>query len=340
MITRSALEPDLVMLDLDGVVYHGSRAVVGAVPALRDFARRGLPYAFLTNNASRSPETVAEQIAEYGVPVHPAQVRTSAQAVAQALAQRLPVGDPVAVFGAPALAEAVDRAGLRAVQPEDLPSEARLLEQPPAAIAMGYSAQLRAGDLRAAISCVRAGAGFWATNPDPSVPGEHGVYPGNGTFVDIVERFTGVPARIAGKPAPVLPQQVISEYRAVRPVMVGDRCSTDIAAGRAAGCLSVLVLTGIDDVHAALQAPAEQQPDRIVADLRDLLRPLPAVEVSGDAAACGSSSARLVAGRIEALGPAEGAVQAALALSRARGGLPLDPGNLPRRFTGEELHDE
>ena len=68
---------DLLVLDLDGVLYVGRAAVPGAVEAL---ATAGLPTGFATNNASRTPQEVAAHLTELGIPARPEQVTTSSQA--------------------------------------------------------------------------------------------------------------------------------------------------------------------------------------------------------------------------------------------------------------------
>ena len=51
---------DAILSDLDGVVYAGPDPIPGAVPALNRAQREGVAVAYVTNNASRSVETVAE----------------------------------------------------------------------------------------------------------------------------------------------------------------------------------------------------------------------------------------------------------------------------------------
>ena len=71
---------DLAMLDLDGVVYVGSDAVPGAPEHVAAARAAGMRVAFITNNASRPPEAVAEHLRELGVEAGPDDVVTSAQA--------------------------------------------------------------------------------------------------------------------------------------------------------------------------------------------------------------------------------------------------------------------
>src|SRR5437773_8268498 len=75
-----AAEYDVALLDLDGVVYSGPQAVPGAVAALAAVRESGLRLAFVTNNASRSPSAIAEQLSRLGVAARSADVVTSAQA--------------------------------------------------------------------------------------------------------------------------------------------------------------------------------------------------------------------------------------------------------------------
>ena len=55
---------DTALLDLDGVVYVGGRAVPGAPEHLSRVRARGQRLAFITNNASRPPEAVAEHLTD------------------------------------------------------------------------------------------------------------------------------------------------------------------------------------------------------------------------------------------------------------------------------------
>lgn len=57
-------EYDSLLLDLDGTVYEGGRAIEHVVSAL---SGAGLPVMYVTNNASRAPEVVAAQLREIGL---------------------------------------------------------------------------------------------------------------------------------------------------------------------------------------------------------------------------------------------------------------------------------
>jgi len=62
---------DVVLLDLDGTVYVGETAVPGAVAVVAALRRQGVRPAFVTNNASRTPGAVADQLTGLGMPCSP-----------------------------------------------------------------------------------------------------------------------------------------------------------------------------------------------------------------------------------------------------------------------------
>ena len=62
MTDSLALRHDVALLDLDGVVYIGDDAVDGAVEGLAAARATGMGLAFVTNNAGRPPEDVAEHL--------------------------------------------------------------------------------------------------------------------------------------------------------------------------------------------------------------------------------------------------------------------------------------
>ena len=103
---------DVLLLDLDGVVYIGGTAIPGAPEALQQASADGAHLAYVTNNASRTPAAVAAMLTGMGVPAKAADVVTSAQAAARLLAEKLPPKAKVLVIGALALRLAIRERGL------------------------------------------------------------------------------------------------------------------------------------------------------------------------------------------------------------------------------------
>lgn len=248
---------DCLFVDLDGVVYRGREAVPHAVAALNDHPARKL---YVTNNASRTPETVADQLAEYGLRAGADDVVTSAQAAAAHLATLLPPGAKVLVTGGDGLVRAVQENGLDPVHSAD---EAD-------AVIQGYSPKLGWKDLAEASYAVARGIPWVASNTDMSVPTARGIAPGNGTFVAAVTSATGVTPIVTGKPHAPIMELARKRTEAQRPLVIGDRLDTDIAAAVAAGFDSLLVLTGVSGWQELVEMPAAQLPTRVAPDLRVL----------------------------------------------------------------------
>lgn len=253
---------DLVILDLDGVVYLIDQPIPGAAGAVTALRERGVPVAYATNNASRRPGAVADLLVRLGVPADAGEVLTSAQAAAAALAERHPPGSPVLVVGAEALRAEVRDAGLIAVDAG---------EPTPRAVVQGYGRDVGWPQLAEACVAVLAGADWVATNTDATLPSARGPLPGNGALVAAIRTAVGrEPDLVVGKPAPGLFSIAAGRVGARRPLVVGDRLDTDIEGAVRAGMDSMLVLTGITSPRMLLQAPPEQRPTYVAADLSGL----------------------------------------------------------------------
>lgn len=270
--TALAERYDVALLDLDGVVYLGQDPVPGAAAALATAVEHGLRLGFVTNNASRSPEAVAEQLARLGVPARPEQVITSSQTAARVLAGAVAPGARVLIVGTDALADQIRAVGL-------VPT--RELTEPVAAVVQGFSPDTGWADLAAATRAVRDGAQWIATNADVTVPSVHGPLPGNGAFVHVVAMASGARPRVTGKPEPSMHAECVDRLQAQRPLVVGDRLDTDIEGAVRVGCPSLLVFTGVASPADLLSAVPEHRPTYLAADLTGLLVPHPAVE-AGD----------------------------------------------------------
>ncbi len=254
-----------LVCDLDGVVYRGPSAVPHAVEVLGTL---DVPVLYATNNASRSPADVAAHLRDLGLTCAPEAVATSSQAGAWLLADRLPAGSAVLAVGGAGVATALAEAGLQPVLPADAATVG--VE----AVLQGYGPDVTASDLAEAAYAVQAGATWVATNTDGTLPTDRGVAPGNGSLVAAVERAVGTPPHlVAGKPGP--PLYLLCAQRLDLPpgrlLAIGDRLDTDIEGAVAAEMDSLLVLTGVDDLRACLDAPAHRRPTWVAPDLRALL---------------------------------------------------------------------
>jgi glycerol-1-phosphatase len=274
---------DVALLDLDGVVYVGPDAVPGVPDALSAARAAGMRLGFVTNNASRPPEQVAEHLTRLGVPAGASDVITSSQAAATVVAELLEPGAPVLAVGGPGVAAALTAAGLTVVE---------RAEDRPAAVVQGYGSEVGWVQLAEAVVAVRDGARHVATNSDLTVPSPRGPLPGNGALVGLVTAVTGHTPLITGKPDPAMHAECVRRTGARRPLVVGDRLDTDIEGARRVGAASLLVFSGVTDPALLLAAGPQHRPDLIAADAAGLLRPHPPVTTDGESWRCGNWSVR------------------------------------------------
>ena len=109
-----------LIIDMDGVLYHGDRAM----PMLSEFfcflRERAIPFILATNNSTRTPQEYADKLARMGVTVSPDEILVSGQATARFLAREYPRGTRVHVFGMPSLKQAMTDEGF-VLADEDVP---------------------------------------------------------------------------------------------------------------------------------------------------------------------------------------------------------------------------
>ncbi|GAA4685264.1 HAD-IIA family hydrolase [Frondihabitans cladoniiphilus] len=281
----------MVLADLDGVVYTGKNAIDHAVDSLnRVAADRRMGY--ITNNASRTAETVAEQLSGFGLTVTADDVVTSPQAAVRLLATLVDPGARILVVGG---------VGLTAVLEESGYSVTRSADDGPAAVVQGFAPDVSWKDLaEASFALGKADIPWVATNQDWTIPQERGIAPGNGTLVSAVHTAVGKLPIVAGKPEKAIFEAAIDRFGATRPLFIGDRLDTDIIGANRAGLTSVLVLTGIDHAKQVLAAPENSHPDFVLADLRELHEEYPATTVTVDAR--GTKTFRVRDARVELAG--------------------------------------
>ncbi|WP_298460206.1 HAD-IIA family hydrolase [uncultured Cellulomonas sp.] len=286
---------DLALVDLDGVAYRGHDPIPHAADGLNGAREAGMRLVFVTNNASREPESVAEQLTGLGIPTAADEVMTAAQAAAALLATRLAPGATVLVVGGAGLDTAVRAAGFAVVTSAD---------DSPDAVVQGFAPELGWAQLAEAAYAVQRGAWHVASNLDLSLPTARGFAPGNGSLVGAVQAATGVTPDSAGKPSPTMYRLAVERAGATTPLVIGDRLDTDLAGARSGGYVGLHVLTGVSSGRDAVLAHPGERPHLLGADLLSVLTPHPAPERAAEGWwTTRGAAARVVDGRL-ALHPA------------------------------------
>jgi 4-nitrophenyl phosphatase len=245
---------------MDGVLYRGDRALPGARALLAELERRRIPFALVTNNSSRTPRQYARHLAAMGMRVPESRIITSSLVAAAYLRRRIRPGARVLVIGEHGLRLAMRRAGFTVAWDRV------------AAVVVGLDRTLNYRKLTRATVALLDGALFVAANPDPLIPTSRGVIPGAGVPVEALAYAAGRRPVMLGKPQPglLLEGMARTGTAPAETVMVGDQLATDVAAGHAAGTITVHVRTGVP-VRRRLKEDTPD-PDLVVSNLRELWR--------------------------------------------------------------------
>lgn len=222
------------LIDLDGTCIRGNQLIDGALDFIFRLENKGIPYLYLTNNSTRTPEQVAEKLRGFGFPAHPDQVYSSALATAEYLVEH-EKNASVYVIGEEGLIQAIRSVGLK------------LTDQQPDVVVVGLDRQFSYEKMKIACLAIQQGAKFIGTNKDRSLPTEKGNLPGSGSLSTAIAAATGVTPLYIGKPESIIMRYALNKLKvpADKVLVVGDNLETDILAGIQANMDSLLVFTGI-----------------------------------------------------------------------------------------------
>jgi len=221
------------LIDMDGVIYRGRTLIPGAEQFVNQLIAQQVPFLFLTNNSQRTRRDVATRLRRMGVQAEENHIFTCAMATARFLAQQKP-GGTAYVIGEGGLLNALHSNGYS------------IVDHDPDYVVVGEGRTLTMEMVETAVQMVVDGAKLVATNLDPNCPTQHGLRPGCGAIVAMLESATGIKAFSVGKPSPVMIRAARKELglRAEETTIIGDTMETDILGGVQLGYRTVLVLSG------------------------------------------------------------------------------------------------
>ncbi|NIM51916.1 MAG: HAD-IIA family hydrolase [Gemmatimonadales bacterium] len=273
------------LLDLDGTLYTERGVVPGAVEAVRDLRRRGVPVRFVTNTTRRSRRMVVKRMQGYGFEVEPDEVFTAVVAGGITLTEQ---GiRTVAPFVAEEVLEELGNFELVGG------TAGRPAASCPEAVVMGdlgddWSPPL----LTEAFRYVMDGARLIALQRGRYWLGADGLLLDAGAYVAAIEYATGKEAVVCGKPNPRFFLAAVASFggsadrrvggstgdvgtqppnrRTAEPpiVMIGDDLWADVQGAQWAGLQGWLVRTGKfrqDELQSS-----GIRPDRVIDSVADL----------------------------------------------------------------------
>lgn len=247
-------------IDLDGTIYQGTKEIKTAQTFMKRLIDSEIPYLFVTNNSTRSPEDVAENLRDHHhIPTTAAHVYTTALATADYL-RRLAADKPLTayVIGERGLQDALRNVGFALVADASFA---------PTFTVVGLDREVTYEKFVQAVLAIQHGSQFVGTNLDTNIPNQRGMLPGAGAVVDFVRYATGKTPITIGKPAKIIMNEALNRIQLPREdvLMIGDNLHTDIMAAKNANMDSLLTLTGLTE-----QAPAGDAdivPTYVVSDL-------------------------------------------------------------------------
>ena len=257
---------DVALLDLDGVCFAGEARVPYAADNVNAARAAGMRLSFVTNNASRAPQTVVDKLAANDIAAEASEIFSAAMDAAAMLAEHIEPGSTVLVLGGDGVRQALLDEGFHVTGSA---------QDRPVAVVQGWDPAVDWALLSEGVYAINAGALHVATNLDATLPTERGFALGNGSLVAAVVSASGKEPLAGGKPFPGIYTRALKRAGGTRPLAVGDRLNTDHVGARAAGIPGLHVLTGVSDARDVITAPATERPSFLHTDLRGLTEPHP-----------------------------------------------------------------
>lgn len=226
-----------LLIDLDGVIYDGGKAVAGAAETLAWLGERKIPYVFVTNTTSQPRTAIVDRLAHMGITASERAILTPPVAATAWLERH--VEGTVALFVPPATA--AEFARLSIADPDS--------SGPVAAVVVGdYGENWSFAELNRAFRLlmntpqpvlVALGMTRYWQSPD-------GLRLDTAPFVTALSHASGAEPVVLGKPAAPFFEAALDFLGAGAEdtLMIGDDIRTDIDAAQRLGVRGVLVRTG------------------------------------------------------------------------------------------------
>lgn len=240
-----------VLLDIDGVVCVGPRALAGSLDAIAHIRELGVPLKFVTNTTRRPRRVIVEDLMRLGLEVATEDIFTPASIARNLLAQKNIA--PLLIVH-PDLRE--DFAGLPAGSVE--------------AVVIGDAGDCFSYDnLNKSYRKLIHGAEFFALAKNRNFLDRDGELSLDaGPFVAALEYGSGKTATVLGKPSPAFFKLAVESMGRPKEhvVMIGDDAEADVGGAMAAGLQAILVRTG--KYRPGQETHLPTPPTAVVADLK------------------------------------------------------------------------
>lgn len=247
-----------VLFDVDGTLLRDDRPIPGAPEALERLRSKGIAFRLTTNTSRRPRSAIASVLRRGGFRVEDREVLAPCVLARRRIVES---GRRRAAFLLPAEAR------------EDFEGVGEDESSPDWVVVGDLGREFTWERLTRAYHWIRGGASLLALHKNRVWDnGQDGVVLDAGPFVVALEYAAEVEAELVGKPARAFFDLALADLGlpAAEVMVVGDDPEADCRGGAAAGCRTVLVLSGKTSGADAARAPV--QPDRVLESVAELFR--------------------------------------------------------------------
>jgi HAD superfamily hydrolase (TIGR01458 family) len=247
---------DGLLLDIDGVLAVSWVPIDGAIDALAQIRRRGIPFRMITNTTTHVRTELASTLRDAGFEVDPEEILTAVGATAAYLRSHHP-GETVFV-----LSDGDASGDLEGI-------ELAPVDEAGVVVIGGAGPDFSYETLNRVFRRLVDGAALVGMHRNLYWRTAEGLDLDGGAFIAGLEEAAGVRAAVCGKPAPAFFESALS-FLGVPPeraAMVGDDVVNDVLGAQEAGLTGVLVRTG-KFRESDLEQPSA--PDHVIDSIADL----------------------------------------------------------------------
>ena len=257
-----------LLIDGDGVLWRSDEAMPGLLRFFAVLKDRGVQWALLTNNNTRTVDAYVNKLGGFGIEIGKERIFTSSTVTAAYLEQKYGRGAAVHAVGMSGLIDTLGEAGFLVSVGEEMP------DHDVVAVAAGMDRGLTHGKVRIAMRLIMGGAEFVATNTDGSFPTPDGLNPGTGMVIGALQATSGVAPTVMGKPQREMYEVAMRALNADprTTAMLGDRLNTDIFGAQQVGIGTIGVLSGV--MTREQLASSDVQPDILFESIAELAEAL------------------------------------------------------------------
>jgi len=224
-------KPKGVLLDMDGVLYVGSELIEGAVETVERLRAAEIPFRFITNTTTRTPEDLLEKLTGFGLEVQREELFTAVSATLAYLRRK----DHPSVY-------LLVRNSIRPLFAEFAEEET----DPDFVVIGDIGAQWDYETLNRVFNMLMRGTRLVCMHRNKFFQDEAGLRMDIGAFVAALEHVSGAQAAVVGKPSLAFFRAAVASLgcEPEEAAIIGDDIDSDIGGGQDSGLRGILVRTG------------------------------------------------------------------------------------------------